>query len=266
MQIRSCIICAIINNMRLDKLIPVENKKLTVELTGVKYFLPENLQQRIDDHWDGIVSGNKHLFRGEVFVVSDIKASKDNIRIKLDVSDYAHYIYGRKVGLPEKYVCKNLHTSCLIETADSVLVFGKMGEGTELPGKMQCAGGGLDNDDICGSKVSLEHNIKKELLEEVGIDVGDRTMVSDFDLKYLKGSAKTNSLAAIFILKLKITAREIAKLYAQLERRLEREKLLPEFSELVYLQKNRVAVNEFYAKEKSHFDQYLEALLNAVVE
>ncbi|MFA6047264.1 MAG: hypothetical protein WCV59_04230 [Parcubacteria group bacterium] len=185
----------------------------------------------------------------------------NDIKTSLAISDYAHYLYTRKIGLPEKYACKNLHTSCLIETSDKVLIFGIMGRDTAISGSVQCVGGGLDKKDIRGNRIDLSHNIKKELMEEVGIEVDDQKIVSSLELKYLKYSPKRNTAAAIFLLKLKISSDEFKKHYENFEKSLAEKGLVPEMGKIVYLKKEKKEIEKFIKNTDFQVDHYMSALL-----
>ena len=248
-----------------NKLYLIEKNKLEVRFSQKKFTLPMELQNRIDEYWETLIKNGNKYTRGEVFTMSNIEENEGNIIINVDLSDYAHYLFTRRVGLPDKDACKNIHTSCLIETSDNVLVFGRMGEQTSIPGNIQCAGGGLNNEDIRGNVIDLEHNIRKELLEEVGIDVDNEKLVGDFSIKYLRYDSNIHSAAAIFILKLKITSHDFAVFYDKFEAQIRAKEELPEFKELVYLPKNKLAVNEFCEKEKKHLDHYMLPLLEEVI-
>ena len=251
--------------MQQDKLCPIEKENLKVIFTQKKFVLSPELQNEVDNYWNELIKKDNKYTRGEVFTLSDIKKSGDKTLINVDLSDYAHYLYTRRIGLSDENACKNLHTSCLIETSDNVLVFGRMGNQTSVPGNLQCVGGGLDGEDVRGNTLDLEHNSKKELLEEVGVDVDKGKMVNDFGIKYLRHDSKLHSVAAIFILKLKITAKEFSDLYAKFETQIIADGKSPEFGELVYLSKNKLALNNFYEKEKKYFDGYLLPLLQEVI-
>jgi len=247
--------------MQLDKLFSIEKKDLKVIFHGDKFVLPIEMRNKIDEYWNLLIKNGEKLFRGEVFTVSNIKEINNEIIISVDLSDYAHYLYSRRIGVPEKYACKNLHTSCLIETFDSIFIFGKMGKNTSLFGNIQCVGGGLDNDDIQGDTVDLVHNIKKELAEEVGINIDDNNLVEEFNIRYLKYNPDVYSIAAIFILKLKINAQEFKDSYAKFENQLKSEGIMPEFEKIIFLPKNKLELDDFYKKEKEFLDHYMMPLL-----
>ncbi|MEI7749912.1 MAG: hypothetical protein WCJ25_02815 [Candidatus Moraniibacteriota bacterium] len=248
--------------MQQDTLFPLE-KRLEVVFTGKKFVLPTGLQDTIDAYWNGLIADGNGYTRGEVFTISDIEETEDVTTVIVELSDYAHYLYTRRVGLPGEYACKNLHTSCLFETSDGMLVFGRMGKQTSVPGNIQCVGGGLDKDDVRGVVIDLEHNIRKELQEEVGIDVGDS--VSDFGVGYLRYDSRVHSIAAIFILKLSVSSRELSDHYGEFEAKLKDDGEQPEFESLIYVSKDKMEIDALYAKEGRHFDHYLMPLLEVVV-
>jgi predicted NUDIX family phosphoesterase len=253
--------------MKENKIVEVI-KPIRLELLKEKFILPPEIQAKVDAYWEELSRKNAFFRRGEAFAITSTKEKEGVIKIEFALTDYAHYIYTRAVGMPEKYAFSNLHTSCVIETADAVLIFGRTGENTANVGIWQCVGGGLDHDDVRGSEIDLEHNIKKELREEVGIDVNEEKAVSDLKLKYLKytSNERFSSIAAIFLLKLKLTEKEFRAHYEKFEKELSAEGKLPEFQELTYLSKNETAIQEFLRSlNQDSLDCYMEALLGEIV-
>jgi len=250
--------------MLTNRLIPA--KEIKLKFIGKRMPLPDNIQRKIDDYWGELIKSGKKYVRGEVFSLEKIGEKNEIIEAELSLSDYAHYLYSRNVGLPFEYACKNIHTSCLIETSDCFLIFGRMGEQTSRSGVVQCLGGGLEKNDIKGDVIDLQHNIKQELLEEVNLDSMDEKIISSLELKYLKFSSNINSAASIFLLKLKISMAEFKKRYENFEAKLADKKELPEFGEIVYLKKEKTAVEEFCCHEKALLDHYMEALIKEMVK
>lgn len=253
-----------IANIFSDEILSLD-KKLIARAPQRKFQLPQDVQEKIDEYWESLIASGKKYRRGEVFTMANIEENEKNIIVSLEWTDYAHYVYDLKFGLPEKYACKNIHTSCLIETVDDVFVFGKMAEWTSVPGNIQCVGGGLDKDDIEGDEIDLEHNIKKELLEEAGINLEEEGLVSNLAIRYLKYSSKIYSAAAIFVLKLNTTSKEFSFRYEQFEGQLKKKNISPEFEKLVYLPMEKSKVDDFVAREKKSLDHYMSSLLKKEV-
>jgi predicted NUDIX family phosphoesterase len=243
------------------------DKKITVEYSGKRVHLPKNIQAKIDKHWEKLTRSNGGFFRGEGFHIIKIIEGKKEIRFVMALSDYAHYVYSRYKGLSKKYVFKNIHTSCLIETSDNFIVLGVMGETTVIPNNIQCVGGGLDNGDLKKNRFNLRHNIKKELLEEVGIDCQDKKTARSLALKFLchYNNVQLNGYAAIFVLKLRIKSAEFKKRYKDFEKNLIKKELVPEFKRLIYIKNNKKDIENSIKNFKKP-DYYLEDLLRDVAK
>jgi hypothetical protein len=240
-------------------------KDLIIKYSGKKFRLPKEIQAKVDRYWENLVKSGRKLRRGEGFHIVKVIENKKIIRVILSLSDYAHYVYSRHVGLPKEYAFKNIHTSCLIETSDDSLIFGVMGKDTAIPGNIQCVGGGLDYDDLKGKLFNLRHNIKKELQEEVNINVNDKKIVKSLKLEYIRCNEGMHSIAAIFILKLRISVQKFRKRYEKFETGLKRKNINPEFKKLIYLKKDNKSVEKFILQRKKVLlDHYLKDLLEIV--
>jgi predicted NUDIX family phosphoesterase len=253
--------------LKENKIVEVA-KPVRLELLKDKLSLPHEIQAKVDAYWEKLVEKKPYYRRGEAFAVSGICEKEDVIEVKLVLSDYAHYIYTRAVGLPAELAFNNMHTSCVIETADDVLIFGLTGENTANIGIWQCVGGGLDHDDVEGCEINLEHNIKKELQEEVGIDANDENTVSELKLKYLKygHNGDFSSVAAIFYLKLKLSEKEFCARYEEFEKELREKGGVPELQKIIYLPKKEEVIQEFLWNAKpDSLDLYMKALLEELV-
>lgn len=247
--------------MKSGKIVSIA-KTIRLIFTQNKFVLPLDIQMRVDKYWDSQIRSGKNYTRGEVFTISDVREDKKSISIKFSLTDYAHYLYSRSFSLPQKYACKNVHTSCLIETMDGVLIFGKMNSYTSGAGRIQCVGGGLDKTDIKSGEIDPYYNIKKELQEEVGLNADDSATVSALKLKYLKYSEEINAIALIFMLGLKISAKEFRRRYDIFECELKGNNMVPEFSELIYLSKKKKDIDNFFRDEQFYLlDHYMKPLL-----
>ena len=253
--------------MKENKIVEV-TKPVKLKLLEGKFILPPEIQAKVDTFWEELVREKPYYRRGEAFTVSSICEKDDCVEVKVAATDYAHYVYTRAMRLPEEYAFNNMHTSCVIETVDGVLVFGLTGKNTAKIGIVQCVGGGLDRDDVRGNEIDLEHNIKKELREEVGVDVNDEKVVSNLKLSYLKYTfnEKFFSIAAIFYLKLKLSEKEFIAHYKEFEKELKEKGQVPELQKLICLPRKEAAIQELLRNYKSDsLDLYMEALLEKLI-
>lgn len=250
--------------MLTDTLIELKKKPIVV-FTRKRFILPPGLQQAVDDYWKSQLEAGKRYTRGEVFTISDIEEHGDRLIVSVGLSDYAHYIYTRRKGLPEEFACKNIHTSCLIVSSDDTLIFGRMAGHTSDPGNIQCVGGGLDFDDIREDVIDLDHSIGKELWEEVGIALADKGAVSRIDARFLRYDSAVHSIAMIFVLRMQMTAAEFSAHYARFEADLRERGEVPEFESLLYLPRDMESVEAFLASDPGKLDHYMKPLLERSV-
>lgn len=132
--------------------------------------LPSSIRKKIDRHWEDLTASNPYLRNGEVFTVTEVKENEGRTVITLAETDYAHYLYSQQVGGLGRYAVRIIHPTALVVSKDRMFILGSMGQHTSRPGVIQCCGGGLDCGDIKGGVVDVDHCIRKELLEELGID------------------------------------------------------------------------------------------------
>ena len=69
------------------------NKRIEVTKIKEKLELPKELQIQIEEFWKNQVKENPHLFNGEVWTVTSFKESPDRIKIEIQKTNYAHYLF-----------------------------------------------------------------------------------------------------------------------------------------------------------------------------
>ncbi|ADY55270.1 NUDIX hydrolase [Syntrophobotulus glycolicus DSM 8271] len=236
-------------------------KKIKVRFSAEKIFLPKAITAIMEDYWESLIAEGAQFRRGEVFSIVKIKEENDALEIFVQLTDYAHYLSTINNIIPAEYACRVIYTAAIVETKDGKLVFGEMAPGTSTPGRLQCAGGGLDYSDIQGQYIDLTHNVRKELLEELGLDVNNKQVVLDLKPEYLKAGGINNFLAAIFSVRLAITEAELKTLYSKhIDNLLSRDET-PEFSSLVSLDREPSAVEKFLESDTRPKIDFLPPLL-----
>ena len=94
------------------------NKKIEVTKIEEKIELPKKLQIQIEEFWKNQVKENPHLFNGEVWTVTSFEELLDKIKIEIQKTNYAHYLFDERIGIEGKYACYNLFCGILLETKD----------------------------------------------------------------------------------------------------------------------------------------------------
>lgn len=236
-----------------------------VRFSGEQVVLPSDIQEKIDAYWEELLSSGKPYKRGEVFTVTKKEVFEDRIEILVEKTDYAHYLYSQNIGNLDIYAVHIIHTASLVETSDGKIIFGKMGKQTSRSGICQLCGGGIDNDDLRGDIFDFEHNIKKELTEELGIDTEDTQRIKSFELAYLKEGGPTDKMTVVYRVVLNETSVEFTKRYEDFVLQLEKNGENPEFGEIIVLDKNKESFAQFLYQHDIKLDEYMEPLFECMI-
>jgi 8-oxo-dGTP pyrophosphatase MutT (NUDIX family) len=68
----------------------------------------------------------------------------------------------------------------VIVSSDGAVIAIRMGQRTANPGRVYCAAGSLDTDDIRDGYCDIDGNMAREVLEETGLSLSDATSVTGF--------------------------------------------------------------------------------------
>lgn len=243
------------------------DKELVVRFSDKTVVLPEEIQEKIDTYWEGLLASGKNYRRGEVFTVTHVDESADRIDVLVEKSDYAHYLYCQNVDTLGECGVRIIHTACLVITSDNKAVLGEMGPQTARAGMYQLCGGGIELKNLRGDVFDFDENIIEELQEELGIDVEDSTRVKSFGQKYLKSGGPTGKMTAIYKLVLRESETEFLERYNFFEKELVEKAENPEFERIVTLDLNKKdEVKYFLMENKDKCDEYIEPLFERVLE
>lgn len=238
------------------------NKKLEAVKLDEQLKIPENLQNQIEEFWSKQVEENSHLFNGEVWSVSGVEELADKIKISIQKTNYAHYLFDERVGIEGKFACYNLNCGILLETKDGYYIIGEMAETTSYPKGLQISGGNLDQNDInSNGRVDIINNISRELKEELNIDLFDDSIVKEYKMQYMEiPQGKRHSYSPIMKGILNITSRQMEEHYDNYKKALEQEKKEIEFSRLHFIKKENAL--ETLKKLSNPKRLYLEDLID----
>lgn len=215
------------------------NKKIEIVKIEETLKLPEDLQSQVESFWQRQVEKNPHLFNGEVWSVTKFEDLPDKIKISIQKTNYAHYLFDERVGIEGQYACYNLNCSILLETQDGYYIVGEMSETTSYPKGLQITGGTLDQNDITqDGQVDIINNVARELKEELNIDLFDKSVLQEYKMQYIempqqRRHAYTPMMKGI----LSITAKQMEEKYAEYKRSLEQSGEDVEFARLHFIKK-----------------------------
>lgn len=249
--------------MKEFKVTPI-NKNLSVRFSNKSVQLPRSTQKKIDAYWDEEIASGKKYKRGEVFTVVQKSVTGNAIDILVEKTDYAHYLYCQNVQNLGGDGVHIIHTAVLVETSDEYYIFGEMGAHTARAGIHQLCGGGIDNDDLRDDHFDFTHNVTKELYEELGIDVSNKSRVIDFGEAFFKEGGPTDKMTVVYRTVLNETKDDFLVKYNQFVDKLRVRNELPEFEKIVALKKDRDKIREFFVQKNVVFDEYMKPLFDHV--
>ncbi len=211
-----------------------------INYSGEKIILPEDIVSKIEKYWTELIESGKSFKRGDVFTISMIEEKEGEVSIEIALSDYAHYLATINGIIDEKYVCRVVHSSVMIETIDGELVFGEMGGSTALPGRIQCIGGGITREDLSdnGKIIDIEKNAANEMAEEVGLFVNNPQQVSEFYPWAIVESGPHDFLGVVYWAKTPMNISDFLQHYAEFEKNLLEKGDRPELSKIIHISKN----------------------------
>ena len=218
----------------MSKMLKV-NKTVTLKFEDRKINLPNELKENIEKFWEEAIKRNPNLYNGEDYAVEKVTETEENIEMLVVKSNYAHYLYDERIGIEEeKYRCCSPWGGILLITKDDYFVIGEMDTTTSIPYGLQISGGGIDVADIENGTINIEYNIKRELKEELNLNLDD----IDYKIEFIEYPNETrNAYGFIAIGKINQTKAELKRYFEEYKEHLLKNDLEVEFNRLIFLKK-----------------------------
>ena len=245
----------------MSKIVKV-NKPITLKFEDREINLPNELKENIEKFWKDAVKDNPNLYNGQDYVVEKVNETENNIEMLVVKSNYSHYLYDERVGIQqEKYRCCSPWGGILLLTKDNYFVIGEMNSTTSIPYGLQISGGGIDVADIENGAINIESNIKRELKEELNLNLED----IDYKIEFIEYPNETrNAYGFIAIGKINQTKDELKRYFEQYKEYLLKNDLEVEFNKLIFLKKEN-AIQEL-DDLPNYKRPYLRDLIKEVVK
>lgn len=236
---------------------------VTVKYDSTLFELPLNIRQKHQQFWNEQLEKNPDFRNGEVFTITNIYKSPDELQITVVKTDYKHFLY--TIRHEEKaFPCKVIFTCVAVITNDNYIAFGRMNKNTSTPGRLQFTGGGLDDSDLDDSLFNLKKSIEKELLEEMGLSINS-SYTKYFRPIFVKRGGVNDFWAVVFELKLDLTADELQVILDKHNQNIMEKGEQPEFDEFLLVSLDKESVHSFIKNDISLKEEYLEPILKKYI-
>ena len=245
----------------MSKIIKVR-KTIILKFKDREIKLPKDLKEKIEIFWKNAVKENPNLYNGKDYVVEEVTETGEKIEMTVVKTDYAHYLYDERVGIQEeRYRCCSPWGGILLLTSDNYFVIGEMNNTTSIPYCLQIYGGGIDIADIKNGIIDINSNIKRELKEELNLNLDD----IDYKLEFIEYPSETrNAYGFIAIGKINQTKDELKQYFEEYKEYLIRNNLEVEFNKLIFLKRGN-ALQELDALP-NYKRPYLRDLIKELLE
>ncbi|AJY46850.1 NUDIX hydrolase [Martelella endophytica] len=123
----------------------------------------------IDANWKAETDANPHLFNGRLVALYDVALDHAGVHAAGRMVPYAYHLWWRRQSLPPPTF--HCFAMPVIVSADGAIIAIRMSQTTANAGKVYCASGSLEEDDIVDGRIDIDANMTREVAEETGIDL-----------------------------------------------------------------------------------------------
>ncbi len=151
------------------RVFPIRSIELTV-LAG-EHPLSTTEAAAISDNWKRETDANPALFDGRMVLFQRLVASEEGVRGEGYVTPFSAFMWWRR----QQPRASGFHVFAypVVASSDGALVAIRMGPKTANAGQVYFAAGSLEDVDIVDGRCDVEKNMRREVLEETGLDLAE---------------------------------------------------------------------------------------------
>ncbi|WP_434710364.1 NUDIX hydrolase [Rhizobium sp. YTUHZ045] len=125
----------------------------------------------IRENWLREIAANPALFDGRLIFQQRLSLGEEGISGEGYVTPFSAFMYWRRQ--PQRQGGLHIFAYPVLESSDGALVAIRMGAHTANPGQVYFAAGSLEPEDIFDGRCDIEANMRREVLEETGLNLSD---------------------------------------------------------------------------------------------
>lgn len=152
-----------------DVILPVD--EIDVRLDPAPHPFERQHLAEIDRNWLRERGVNPHVFDGKVALLSELSYRDARLAGRCHIVRYATFMYWRRNRTAEN--AGHAFAHAMLVSSDGSLVAIRMGSHTVNAGRVYFAAGSFELEDFRDGQVDIAYNMRREVKEEIGIDLAD---------------------------------------------------------------------------------------------
>ncbi|MBV2143880.1 NUDIX hydrolase [Falsochrobactrum sp. TDYN1] len=130
-----------------------------------------NNRKDIAQNWDRECTANPTLFDGEIYLAPEAELEGGVFRAGFQRTSFATLMYWRRDPVQERPW--HIFGAGVIVSAEGHLIAARMADHNAVGGRVYFPAGSIDDNDILGDRADYEVNMRREVREETGLDLGE---------------------------------------------------------------------------------------------
>ncbi|OCI95793.1 DNA mismatch repair protein MutT [Rhizobium sp. AC27/96] len=122
------------------------------------------------ENWAREIAANPALFDGRMIFQHRLSIADGVVKGEAYVTPFSTFLWWRKQREPGGF---HLFAFAVAVSSDGAIIAIRMAPHTANPGQIYCAAGSMDEHDIVDGHCDVEGNMRREVLEETGLDLND---------------------------------------------------------------------------------------------
>lgn len=147
-------------------IVPIADVDIRVNGAAHPFHLAE--VERAQENWAREIAANPHIFDGRMILQRALRIEGGQVKGEGHVVPYSTFLWWRKTRSEGAF---HLFAMPVILSSDGALILARMGAHTANPARVYSPSGSLEPEDIVDGRCDIAGNIRREALEETGIDL-----------------------------------------------------------------------------------------------
>ncbi|MCI7492002.1 MAG: hypothetical protein MSA91_04325 [Lachnobacterium sp.] len=209
---------------------------------------PLSFKEKVNKYWEYLVRVGKKHFNGIMFSINEIRESSDELRFIFGKTYYKYMIYSKEHDFRNDYHTCTTASIALLETMDGYSILGKMSANSAFANQYKCLGGALSTEDINGEFIDINSMFSREIKEEIGLDISDKSVCISNKMKWLLIREKMAFVGVCSVIKLKMTKVQVQQ-HFNIFKEIDTEK---EIDELIFVSSFE-EINQIQSHQKADY-------------